>query len=223
MDQTLITATAGRALGSRPSRRLRAEGKLPAVIYGLGKDPVSIAVDYVELRDALKGEAGMNTVIELDIDGAAAETVIIRDVERDPLKRVVTHADFLRIDTSKQINVRVPIRLVGEPTAVLSEGGLIEQQLFELEVEVSPLNIPAEIEVDVSDMTLDARIGVGDLNLPDGVTTAVTEDVSVVSPVISRAAKMGLDEDELEGDEDAEAAADDDAEEGDGDDDSGEE
>lgn len=194
MDQIVVTATAGRALGSRPSRRLRAEGKLPGVVYGLGKDPLSIALDYAELRDALKTAAGLNTVLELDVDGAATETVIVRSVQRHPIKRVVTHADFLRVDADQKVRVRVPIKLIGDAGAVTNEGGMIEQHLFEVEVEVSPLNIPDEIEADLSAVTFDQGIAVSDLVFPAGVTPLVSEDISVVAPVISRAAKMDLDE-----------------------------
>jgi large subunit ribosomal protein L25 len=200
MDQTVVTATSGRTLGTRPARRLRAEGKLPGVVYGLGKEPVPVAVDYAELRDALKGESGMNTVLSLDL-GGQSETVIVRSVQRDPLKRVVTHADFLRVDPEVRIRVKVPVKLVGDGSGVTNYGGMIEQKLFELEVEVLPTEIPAEIEADLSIMTLDRRIGVEDLQLPPGVTTSVPGDISVVTPVISRAAKMAargiiIDEDE---------------------------
>jgi large subunit ribosomal protein L25 len=194
MDQIVVTATAGRALGTRPSRRLRAEGKLPGVVYGLGKDPLSIAVDYAELRDALKTAAGLNTVLELDVDGAATETVIVRSVQRHPIKRVVTHADFLRVDPNQLVRVKVPIKLIGDDSAVTNEGGMVEQHLFEVEVEVSPLDIPDDIEADLSTVTLDRGINVGDLVFPAGVTPLIAEDISVVAPVISRAAKMDLDE-----------------------------
>ena len=199
MDQTVVTATPGRALGSRPSRRLRAEGKLPGVVYGLGQDPITISVDYIELRDALKTDAGLNTVIQLDVKGGKKETVIVRSVQRDPIKRVVTHADFMRIDAKQLVKVKVPIHLVGDATAVTNEGAMVEQQMFEIEVEVSPLNIPSEIEADLSMLTLDRRIAVSDLVFPEGVVTTVPGEISVVTPVISRAAKLGdeLDEDEL--------------------------
>ena len=199
MDQTVVTASPGRELGTRPSKRLRAEGKLPCVVYGLGRDPITVSVTYNDLRDALKTKAGLNTVIQLDLEGTEAnETVIVRSVQRDPIKRVVTHADFLRVDESIPIRVKIPITLTGEPIQVLEEGGLIEQNMFEIEVEVSPLRIPQELTADISEMTLDSRIAVGDLDLPEGVTTLVPDEISVVAPVISRAAKMGLEE---EGDE----------------------
>ncbi|MEM7338881.1 MAG: 50S ribosomal protein L25 [Actinomycetota bacterium] len=211
MSQTVVTATTDRELGSRPSRRLRAEGKLPAVVYGLDKEPQPIAVDYIDLRDALKTDAGMNTVLTLDIEGGDTETVIIRSVERDPIKRVVTHADFLRIDLSRKVRVSVPIVLVGDGSAVTSNGGMIEQKLFEIEVEVSPDAIPAEFEADMSMMTLDRRISVADLDLGEA-TTMMGDDVSVVTPVVSRAAKMAANDEDIEADEAAEGEDDGDEE-----------
>ncbi len=219
MDQTVVTATPGRILGTRSSRRLRAEGKLPAVVYGLGQDPVTVAVEYADLRDALKGDAGLNTVISLDLGGSRTETVIVRSVQRDPIKRVVTHADFLRVDPAIPIKLKVPIKLIGDGTGVTNFGGMIEQKLFELEVEVLPTQIPSEIEADISIMNLDRRISVGDLKLPVGVSSVVPSEISVVTPVVSRAAKMTAREiaDEL-----AAAEAADGEEGGEGGEDSGE-
>ncbi|MEM9563343.1 MAG: 50S ribosomal protein L25 [Actinomycetota bacterium] len=214
--QTVVKATLGRPTGSRASRRLRAEGRLPGVVYGLGKDPQPVAVDFAELRAALTGSAGMNAVFTLDLEGSE-EQVLVRDVQRDPIRRVVTHADFLRIDPDQKVRVSVPIELIGEAKEVLEAGGLIEQAMFEIEVEVSPDAIPEAIEADLTSLTLDSRIAVADLQLPDGVITLVDEQISVVVPVVSRAAKMASDEegddlDELDeteaGDDGAEAAAD---------------
>jgi large subunit ribosomal protein L25 len=194
MDQIVVTATTGRVLGSRPSRRLRAEGKLPGVVYGLGKDPINITVDYAELRDALKTHAGLNTVLQLDL-GGEREAVIVRQVQRDPIKRWVTHADFMRIEPDTRVRVRVPVKVVGDASAVTNEGGMIEQKLFEIEVECSPTGIPDEIEADLSIMTLERRVSIGDLKLPPGVTVAMPDDISVVTPVVSRAAKVAGRED----------------------------
>lgn len=200
MEQTVVKATLGREQGSRPSRRLRAEGRLPAVVYGLGKDPLSVAVDYAELRNALNVPTGMNTVLTLDVEGAT-ETVLVRTVQRDPIKRVVTHADFLRIDPTQTVKVKVPIELMGEAKEVTENGGMTEQQLFEIEVEVSPIAIPESIHADMTMMTLERGISVADLPFGEGVTPLVAEDVSVVAPVIPRAAKVDgdLDDDGEEG------------------------
>ncbi|MGI9595364.1 MAG: 50S ribosomal protein L25 [Acidimicrobiales bacterium] len=211
MAQTVVKATLGRDLGSRPSRRLRAEGRLPGVIYGLGKDPQTVAVDYAELRAALNVPTGMNTVFTLDIEGAS-ETVLVRTVQRDPIKRVVTHADFLRIDPDQLVRVKVPIHMVGDSTNVTENGGMIEQQMFEIEVEVAPTAIPEVIEADVSIMTLERGLSVADLKFADAVTPLVAEEISVVAPVIPRAAKvdeeaeLGEDGEPIEGEEGEEGA-----------------
>ncbi len=205
MNQTVVTASTGRELGSRPARRLRAEGQLPGVIYGRDQDPIAVTVAYAELRDALKNESGLNTVLTLDLDGDGTETVIVRAVQRDPIKRMVTHADFLRVDPNVPIKVKVPITIRGEATAVLNAGGMIEQNMFELEVEVSPMNIPDAVYADVSEMSLDSRVAVRDVDLPDGVTTALAPEIAVVSPIISRAVKMAANESDEDGDD---AAAD---------------
>lgn len=211
MAQTVVKATTGREQGSRPSRRLRAEGKIPGVIYGLGKDPESVAVDYKELRNALNVPTGMNTVFTLDVEGAT-ETVLVRTVQRDPLKRVVTHADFLRVDPNQTVKVKVPIQIIGDPTGVTESGGMIEQKMFQIEVEALPDAIPEHIDADITIMTLDRRLSVADLSFGDGVTPLVPENISVVAPVVPRAAKVAGDEEGLEGEEeleDGEAAAED--------------
>lgn len=192
MTETVVKASTGRDLGTRASRRLRNEGNLPAVVYGRGKDPVAVSVLYTELRDALNTESGLNTLLTLDIDGSP-ETVLCRSVQRDPIKRVATHADFLRVDPDEPVTVKVPIRLVGDSTAVTSVGGLVEQKRFELEIDVAPSNIPAAIEADMSIMSLDRRIAVADLNLPSGATTRVPEEISIAAPVIPRAVLKSAD------------------------------
>ena len=215
MSETVVTATSGRPLGSRPSRRLRAQGQLPGVVYGLKKDPISVSVTYTELRDALKTEAGLNTVFQLDVDGTK-ETVLVRSVERDPIKQTVIHADFMRLDPTKKVKIKIPIHLVGEATAVTSEGAMVEQKMFEIEVEASPLDIPNEIQADLSMLTLENRISVADLVFPEQVIPQVPDVLSVVIPVMARAAKLGEDEEGEEGElvegeegaEDAEAESD---------------
>lgn len=208
MDQIVVKAEVGRRAGSRSSRRLRAEGRLPAVVYGMDQEPRPVAVSYAELRDVLSTEAGLNKVFTLDVDGTP-EIVICRSIQRDPIKRVVIHADFIRIDPKKPVSVKVPIVLVGDDSAIIDQGGLIEQARFELEIEVPADSIPLAIEADVTGLTLDDRIAVGDLDLPPGATTSVPPEISVAAPVVSRAAALM---DELE----AEAAEGEEAEEGEG-------
>jgi large subunit ribosomal protein L25 len=210
MEQTVVTATTTRALGTRPSRRLRREGQLPGVLYGLGREPVNLHVDYVELREALKTEAGLNTVFSLAVDGQQ-DLVLVKDVQRDPVRREVIHVDFLRIDAAQAITVEVPIRLVGEAEEVLAAGLLIEQALFALAVECSPTSIPDSLDADISILTPDRNITVADLTLPSGVTTDVDGDDPVVYTIVPRAeveeeVEVGIEGEEGEAEEPAEAS-----------------
>jgi large subunit ribosomal protein L25 len=198
---TVVTATTGRSIGSRPSGRLRSEGQLPGVIYGKGIEPTPLHVDYAELREALKGAAGLNTVFTLVVDGTE-NTVIVRDIQRDAIKRTVAHADFLRVDETDRIKLTVPVVLTGRPAEVLDNGGIIEQKIHTLSIEVDPKKVPNQIEVDVTSLTLDSRVAVGDIELPEGVTTRVPDRITIAAPVVPRGLKSAEEEEaELEGEE----------------------
>ena len=187
---TVVKATTGRDLGTRPSRRMRDEGKLPGVLYGQGQDPQPVVVEYAELREALRGEAGLNTVFTLEVDGFA-ETVIVREIQRDPIKRRVTHADFLRVELDTPITVTVPVELTGIAVKVADAGALVEQKLFSVKVRATPRNIPTAIRADISKLTLDSRLAIGDLKLPEGVVTLANDRITVAAPVGTRASRMG--------------------------------
>ncbi len=205
MSQITVKATTGRELGSGPSRRLRAEGQLPGVVYGRDADPIAVTVPHVELRDALKVDTGLNTIFHLDIDGTT-EKVIVKDVQRDPIKRTATHVDFLRVADDEPIKVKVPIRLTGHAREVAEAGALVEQKLFEIPLVVLPTAIPLAIEADVSALTLDSRIAVRDLVLPDGAVTRRKPTTTVAAPVATRASRQGAMEDALAEGGDGEAA-----------------
>lgn len=206
---TVVTAITGRHTGSRPSGRLREEGQLPGVIYGKGIEPTALHVDYAELRDALKGPAGLNTIFTLMVDGSE-NTVIVRDIQRDAIKRTVAHADFLRVDDADKIKVTVPVILTGTPVEVLENGGIIEQKMHTLKVLVDPKRVPNAIEVDVTNLGIHDRVALGDIDLPDGVSTKVNDRITIAAPVIPRGLKSmdeeGEEGEELEGEEGEEAA-----------------
>ncbi len=203
---TVVTATTGRETGSGPSRRLRVEGQLPGVVYGRGTDPIPVDVVYTELRDALKGAAGLNTIFTLDVDGSQ-EQVIVRDIQRDPIKRTVIHADFMRVSEDTKVTVVIPISLVGKSEALSDAGGIVEQKMHSIKVFCPPSKIPNEIEVDVSIMALDRRLSVADLNLPEGVSTKVGDNITVAAPVVPRGALEAEEEEGEEGEEGAEGEA----------------
>ena len=179
MEEVTIAAETGRPTGSRASRRLRGAGKVPAVLYGHGIDAVSLAVDQRALRNALSGEAGLNALITLELDGTR-HLAMARHLQRDPIRGSVDHVDFVIVRRDEVVTADVPVHLVGEATAVLNEDGIIDQQLFSLSIRALPTNIPPSLEVDVSGLAIGDSIRVGDVKLPEGVTTDVDEDATVV-------------------------------------------
>ena len=132
-SEVTLTADLGREIGSAASRRLRHEDKVPGVVYGQGADTQSVTVVRRDLRIALSGPAGQNALITLKV-GGDPQLTIVRDLQRDPIKRVVTHVDFLRINRDEEIEVEVPIHLEGEATEVLRNDGLVDQSLDHLTV-----------------------------------------------------------------------------------------
>jgi large subunit ribosomal protein L25 len=180
MAEITLKATTGRALGTGPAKRLRVEGKIPAVVYGLGADPIPVSVDWRPLREALTTDAGLNALIDLDIDGDVALT-IVKELQRHPIRRNVLHVDFLRVSADEEITVDVPIVLVGEAKAVNSDNGLVDQILVSLAISAKPADIPTEIAIDISELTVGDTVRVSDLPLPAGVTTDVDGDDPVVT------------------------------------------
>jgi len=191
MDVTL-TATVGRTTGSKSSNRLRTEGKIPGVLYGLGKDNVTVAVEHRDLRHALTTDAGLNAIITMTVDGTE-ELCIVRDLQRDPVRQDVTHVDFVRVDPNAEILVEVPIVLVGEPKQVLSEQGVVDQVSYTLSVYAKPNAIPNELPINIDDLAVGDTITVSDLTLPAGARTEVDPDDVIVTASVTRAA---VEEDE---------------------------
>jgi large subunit ribosomal protein L25 len=191
---TLI-AEPGRATGTPESKRLRASGRIPAVVYGQGGDATPVSVDARALRVALSGDAGTNQLLDLQV-GSDRHLTLARVLQRHPVRNTVVHVDFQIVRRDEVIAVDVPIMLIGEAKAVDLEQGMIEHQLTSLTVQSNPGNIPNEISVDISELQIGDTIRVGDLPLPAGVTTDVDPDEAVVVAAGSRVAGEveGLDE-----------------------------
>ncbi len=187
MSDFILTADTGRELGSRSSRRLRREGKVPAVVYGLDSEPVAITVDYRELRSVLNTDQGLNAVITLDVNGDQSP-VLAKDLQRDAIRRDVTHVDFIRVDLDVETSAEVPIHLTGEAEIVDREGGMVEQILNHITVFAKPADLPAVIEVDISEMTMEHNLLVSDLPLGAGVRVEVDLEEPVAASQLTRAA-----------------------------------
>lgn len=179
MAEIQLTAETGRAPGSRSSKRLRREGMIPAVVYGHGADPVSIAVDARELRHALNTEAGVNALVNLSIDGANQLTMA-RVLQRHPVRNTVTHVDFQVVRRDEVMSADVAFTIVGEAKSVNDNDGVVDQAMFSLTINATPSAIPQAIEIDISGMRIGDAIRVGDLKLPAGVTTDTDPEEAIV-------------------------------------------
>jgi large subunit ribosomal protein L25 len=184
-DINLIAHT-GRSTGSSASRRLRAEGQVPAVLYGHGMDSLSIAVDRRELRHALTGPAGVNALINLQIDGTTHPT-IVKSLQRDPLKRNVAHVDFVVVSLDEVIEISVAFHLEGEAKAVLSEGGLVDPAVDTITVRTTPRNVPGAFTYDISDMQIGDVVRVGELTMPEGVELVDDPEMAIVTALAAQA------------------------------------
>lgn len=210
MSELLLSAETGRTEGTRPSRRLRREGKVPAVVYGLDADPVAVAVEWPALRKALTTDVGLNALITLDIDGDKA-LAVIKDLQRHPVRRDVIHVDFMRVTEDQTIDVDVPVILEGEARNVTMYDGMIDQSMYSMTVSVKPAEVPEQIVVDVTDLELGETIKVSDVTLPAGAVSAMDPDETVAIALITRSTREAIrraeqgEAAEAEGAEDGEA------------------
>jgi len=179
MAEITLQATPGRTTGSSESRRLRASGRIPAVVYGHGLDPESVSVDGRELRHALSGDAGVNQLLDLDVAGNR-HLALARVLQRDPVRNTVVHVDFQVVSRTEVITAEVPIVIVGEAKAVESNQGVVEHLLQTITVNATPGTIPNAIEVDINELAVGDTIRVSDLPLPAGVTTDVDPEEAVI-------------------------------------------
>ncbi len=179
MAEIQLVAETGRESGTRSSKRLRREGRIPAVVYGHGTDPVSVSVDARELRLALNTEAGVNALVNLSIDGRSQLTMA-RVLQRHPVRNSVTHVDFQVVSRDEIMSADVTFLLVGEAKHVTNDEGVVDQTLFSLTVNATPSAIPTHIEIDISGLRIGDAIRVGDLKLPNGVTTDVDPEEAIV-------------------------------------------
>jgi large subunit ribosomal protein L25 len=187
MADTTLVAEPGRPTGSRSARRLRGAGRIPAVVYGTGVDPVPVTVGARELRAALSTPAGLNAVLTLTFDGASYPTMA-RELQRHPVRGNLVHVDFQVVDLEVETRADVPISLVGEAVELHRSDGVVDQQMFSLTVRARPADIPAHLELEISGLTVGDALRVSDLILPAGVATDVDPETVVVAGQASRVA-----------------------------------
>jgi len=188
--------------GKGSARRLRAQGLVPAVVYGRHLDtPVHIAVDPIEVKKAIATPHKFNTLLSLKLDGQPERMVLLKDYQQDPVSREMLHADFIDVHENEQIKVNVPVVLTGKPVGV-TEGGILSQSRREIEVFAMPAAIPEKIEADVSHLKIAQSLHINEVKLPEGVrvkshvnytlaVVSVPEKEEVVAPVVAAVPAAG--------------------------------
>lgn len=168
--------------GKGPSRRLRVDGKIPAVAYGKKLAATTLAVDPKALKVAISGAHGMNNVLELDVEGKEKIMAMVREYSHHPVSRAYLHVDFLQVDMNEPVDVSVPFKLTGKPKGAVL-GGLLQQVYRILPVRCLPGQIPTHIEFDVTDLGLGEAAKVSQLPLGEGVSVRLPSEQTVVSVV----------------------------------------
>jgi large subunit ribosomal protein L25 len=186
MQQETLRATERVTSGSRASRRLRRDGRTPAVVYGTSIDTRAVHVAQRDLYGVLRTEAGLNAVIELDIDGSTM-LAIAREIQRDPISGTIAHLDFIEVRLDTEIDAEVGIDYVGIPAGVKDSGGIVEVLEASIMISALPNAIPSSIEVDVEHLELFDTLKVADLPVIDGVTYLLEPDHSLATVVLPAA------------------------------------
>lgn len=185
MAEVKLNVKKREANGKGSARRLRAAGSVPAVVYGSGMEPIPIEVDRREFLTALHTDAGLNVLLDLEIDGKEI-IALTKDLQRDPVRGSVLHADFIKIDRTQEVEVEVPVHIVGEAPGV-KEGGVLENPLFTVLVRCRATDVPQGIDVDISRLNIGDALRVSDLasgrdftilNDPDTVVASVAAPIT---------------------------------------------
>jgi large subunit ribosomal protein L25 len=187
MATAQFSATPRADAGTGNARKLRRSGHTPAVIYGHGREPQSLALDTREFTKLLDRIAYANTVIELDIAGKPALT-LIREIQRHPYRNEIVHVDFQELVAGEKVTVNVPLVFLGVPDGVRNGGGILDQVMHEVSILVDPASIPNHINVDVTPLTIGHGFHVGNLTLPEGVEVLDDDDATICVVTAPKAA-----------------------------------
>jgi len=171
--------------GKGASRRLRRQGKVPAIIYGAGREPRSLMFDHNKVLRELENESFYSSILNIKV-GDKSRAAIVKDIQRHPSKKRILHIDLQRIVEDEKIRMQIPIHFLGEEDAVgvKLEGGMVSRLMTELEIECLPKDLPEYFEVDISELEMDQMLHVSDIKLPEGVeiSDAIKEqDQAIVS------------------------------------------
>jgi large subunit ribosomal protein L25 len=195
MASANLSASTRENSGKGAARSLRSSGRVPATIYGHGREAQNLSLDTRELEKLLSHISAENTVIDLALDGKSART-IIREIQRHPFKRQILHVDFQELVAGEKVLVDIPLVFVGVPEGVRLSGALLEQILHSISVRVDPSSIPNHIDVDVTNLAMGHSLHVRDLVLPEGLEVLSDEDATICAVIAPRAVVEAVPEGE---------------------------
>ena len=178
--ETTLKATIRDEKGSPESRRLRTEGLLPAVVYGLGMEATSVYINAREFRNALKTEAGSNVILNIELGEKDKVTALARQIQRHPYKDEFVHVDLIKVDLTQTVEAEVQINYLGVPIGVKEEGGLVQTINNTLRISALPSNIPTSLDIEITELNVGENVIASDIELPEGVTLANEEDLSLI-------------------------------------------
>lgn len=225
MASMVVEAEPRSSFGKGPNRRLRASGKVPAILYGAAKEVVALVVDPAQVVNIIRSHGGVNTIFELSVKGVkGSESVMIKDYQLEPVEHALLHADLIRIAMDKAMTLSVTIELAGIAAGVKTGGGMLDFVTRAVDVSCLPKDIPETIVIDVTALEIGSYIRVSDLVVPEGVTVISDGNVVLVhvlapkaeeeEPTEEEAAAAAAASESPEGEEGADAGKSDDASEG---------
>ncbi len=180
MPEVVVAKPRQGKFNKNAARRVRVAGKIPAVLYGAGHEPVAVEVDPKQISRILFSESGHNTIFDVTLgEQANAAKAMIVDWQREPINDRLIHIDLKRIALDKTLRVSVPIKLVGVPIGVKAQGGILDQVLREVEIECLPADIPSHIDIDITELALHQVLRVSDLPHSDKIKFLAAEDATV--------------------------------------------
>jgi large subunit ribosomal protein L25 len=205
--ETKVVAATRTVKGKSEVRRMRADGRLPAIVYGGENDPRCIEVNQHDFELLLQHHRSESMILDLEVDGKKSFKVLLKDVQHDPVSGDVQHIDFVEVSMTKVMRVNVPTKLVGEPVGVSQAGGILEHLLREVTVECLPTDLMEEIEIDVAALEIGDIIQVGDLQVGDKIKITTDAGIAVASVAAPRLEETPVVEEGEEGAEVAEGEA----------------
>ncbi|WP_027339789.1 50S ribosomal protein L25 [Halonatronum saccharophilum] len=191
MERLKLKASLREQKGKGAAKRLRRKGLVPGVLYGLDREPVNLTVNAKELGQVVGG----NAIIDLEVAEKENQPVMVKELQREPVRKDILHVDLYRIDLNETVVVSVPVELVGQ-AAGTREGGILEQILREVEIETLPTNIPEKLEADVTELEVGKSLSVSEITVEEGVTILTDASDTIATVVIPTELDLETDEEE---------------------------